>query len=566
MPDGEDLPTETRVRYRLSSYYGVVLAACLVVAALGGVAAYQAHAGPDTTTEERVVGEWTAEGEFDHRATAQRDAVAFEEGEVLRNRSLYFTSVTPVLNGTYNYTHAGDVPPANVTIDLRLVLRAVDATEEETTEYWRVEEPLASTERRVASRATLPVSFSVDVTDLANRTARVDRELEASVGRTQVLVVAETRAETTLADEPVVDKRTDRLSIRPRRNTYEVSTDRQSPLEQTAREAVTVPVDPDPLRAWGGLLLALVGLAGAGGFAALERRDQLTVSPAVRAAVERREERAEFDEWVSRGRVPPASDERVVELDSLADLVDVAIDSDRRVIEDDDGPFVVLDGDTRYVYDPGDPDHAAEPESAAEPDDGDATDAVSASDVASGASLGTDEADRADADADQDEATDPADAGTATDLDGSPVDPAVHPIPSLDPRLTAAAGDVPSPVVASTDSGQNGGGEDGDPEFDVLAADLRALEADLAATTKRADDAPTGSENGASGEESADGAPDDADAASGVNGETREEGDASESDPAGDGIDATGDGTDGETGDEAGSADAERDGGDPAAE
>ncbi|WP_226023127.1 DUF5305 domain-containing protein [Halomicrobium salinisoli] len=537
MPDGEDLSTGTRVRYRLSSYYGVVLAACLVIAVLGGVAAYGAHAGPDTTTEHRVAGEWTAEGGFDHRATAQRDAVAFEEGEVLRNRSTYFSSVTPVLNGTYNYTHAGDVPPANVTIDLKVVLRAVDAAEEGTTEYWRVEERLASTERRVAARATLPVEFSVDVTDLANRTARVDEELEASVGRTQILVVAETRAETTLAEEPVVDERTDRLTIRPGRSTYEVSTDLQSPGEQTARETVTVPVEPDPLRAWGGLLLALLGLAGAGGLAALERRDELAVSPAVRAAVERREERAEFDEWISRGRVPPASDERVVALASLSDLVDVAIDSDRRVVEDEDGSFVVLDGDTRYVYDPATDGGAAR-------GDGDASDGVSVSDASP-------ESDGESADAD-------GDAGATGALRERAVDSAVHPIPSLDPSRTATDGDAPSPVAPATDSGRSENGGDGDPEFDVLAADLSALEADLAAA-KRADAAPENGDGARDGSGNGDG------------------NDGAGADRAGDGADATanssgtadddtgpaGDGADAEPGDGAANDGAESaDGGD----
>ncbi len=66
-------------------------------------------------------------------------------------------------------------------------------------------------------------------------------------------------------------------------------------------------------------------------------------------------EREEFDEWVSAGTLPDEVRERSrVTVASLEDLVDVAIDCDRRVIEDETEEggtaYYVVDGDLLYVY------------------------------------------------------------------------------------------------------------------------------------------------------------------------------------------------------------------------
>lgn len=55
---------------------------------------------------------------------------------------------------------------------------------------------------------------------------------------------------------------------------------------------------------------------------------------------------------VSAGRAPIDADDRVVEMESLEDLVDVAIDASERVVYDAGaGRYVVIDGDGVYRYD-----------------------------------------------------------------------------------------------------------------------------------------------------------------------------------------------------------------------
>lgn len=66
--------------------------------------------------------------------------------------------------------------------------------------------------------------------------------------------------------------------------------------------------------------------------------------------------RERFDEWISRGRVPKDTGQRSVYVESLEDLVDVAIDSSKRVIRDPErDQYVVIDGDIVYRYRQGEP-------------------------------------------------------------------------------------------------------------------------------------------------------------------------------------------------------------------
>lgn len=66
------------------------------------------------------------------------------------------------------------------------------------------------------------------------------------------------------------------------------------------------------------------------------------------------DERKKFDEWISKGDVPGIGQyNSVVKMSSLAGLVDLAIDTNNRVIEDGDAYYVIRGSeDVAYVYAP----------------------------------------------------------------------------------------------------------------------------------------------------------------------------------------------------------------------
>ncbi|MFB6139440.1 MAG: DUF5305 domain-containing protein [Halosimplex sp.] len=350
----DESSTTERARLFVASNGALVVAVCLLLAAVGGVVAYRSFTGPDTATEQRTVATWTTDGEFHHAAVVRNGTRAFDEGDVLRNRSVYFSSVAPTLNGTYVFRHSGDAEPATVQTDLRLVVRAVEQTQSGSSVLWDVSERVGSNRASdLQPGSELAVPFAFNVTEQSELAEDVRRELGSARGVVQVRLVANTTVSTTVAGEQFDRERSTTLVVRPRSDSYVVSTEGPGRRRESVTRSVSVPVEPDPVRRYGSLAALLVGLGGLGLVAYLDRTGRLEFDEATRTAMALERDRDDFAEWISTGRLPSAGDERIVTVDSLEDLVDVAIDSDRRVIEDrDSATFAVLDGETRYEFRP----------------------------------------------------------------------------------------------------------------------------------------------------------------------------------------------------------------------
>lgn len=353
MRSGDDVPMTERVRWFVASNGALLVAVCLVLAAFGGFVAYQSFSGPTTTTEQQTVATWDAAGNYSHGAVVRRDTRAFQEGTVLQNRSVYFTSVTPILNGSYVVEHSGDAEPATVETDLYLTVSAVEVGERRSV-LWEVSEPVASDRTEsLAAGERMVVPYQVNVTAQSELAERVRSELGSSRGQVRVDLVAETDISTTVVGESVERSRTDVLEVAPRPDTYGVTETTDEMERKQVTETVEVPVEPDPVSRYGALLVLLVGLGGALVVAGMGRTGRLDVDERTRTAIRIEQERESFDEWISTGRLPPVGAERLVTVDSLEGLVDVAIDSNRRVVEDAESEtFVVLDGETRYEFRP----------------------------------------------------------------------------------------------------------------------------------------------------------------------------------------------------------------------
>ena len=128
------------------------------------------------------------------------------------------------------------------------------------------------------------------------------------------------------------------------------------PFTRTTSEQVVQP--PGAVDRYGGPLLtggSVLGLVLLVSARVTGWDDLLTTE---RAWLEYRDDRSDFDQWISTVRLPEEAENLpVAEADSLADLVDVAIDTDNAVLESPDGNvYSVVHGDYRYSFEaPPDP-------------------------------------------------------------------------------------------------------------------------------------------------------------------------------------------------------------------
>jgi|AntDeeMinimDraft_6_1070357.scaffolds.fasta_scaffold00349_5 hypothetical protein len=335
----------------LDKQFVVVCAVLLGCVLVGGWLTYTAHVGAATTTEQQSTVSWEQTGAFDHSATVEEDNSLFPVGTSLENRSVYYTRLSPELDGTFRTTYdARDSGDLDQDMSLSLVLREVDPDSEgeEPTVYWKTSSALDDvTVESVPPGESVRVSFSQDMSAVSERIGRIRDELGGSAGEIEVFVRATVTAQGTINGDSIDETTTYTMPVTVSDTTYSV-TDAEPTVEsyETTR-TVTVDRSNGPLRSVGGPLLLVVALGLLGG---VVRSDRATLSETEQAMLAYEDDRETFDEWISTIKLPSEAFELPrAEADSLAGLVDFAIDTDNSVIEDpdDDTYYVCHDG---YLY------------------------------------------------------------------------------------------------------------------------------------------------------------------------------------------------------------------------
>ena len=132
------------IRRGIAANYALVVLCLVLLGAVGGYLTYATHIAPGTATETREVSSWQSSGTFSHQATVINGTTAFSEGTVLRNRSVYFSELSPELNGTFRYVYEAE--DGNLTTETTVLLRyrAVESSDDGNgTIYWEVTQPVA---------------------------------------------------------------------------------------------------------------------------------------------------------------------------------------------------------------------------------------------------------------------------------------------------------------------------------------------------------------------------------------------------------------------------------------
>jgi len=343
-----------RIRAFLDRQFALAVLVLVVLAGVGGVLTYDAYAQPNTTVQTNEVTVWEADGSFTHGATVvdneTKTAGAFEPGATVQNRSVYFQSIMPVLNGTFRYGYAADSGELDATVRSRLVVRSVGSGRERPIEYWRQTRSLGREEVTLAPGERVRVPFSVNVTEAA-ATADQVRERVGDPGQTRASVNV-TVALTGTAGGREIDRTLQyALPVRIEGGVYRVD-EAASTRAFTQPERVTVTESPGPLSAYGAPGLLALSLSGLVALAAARRGSRLTLTDTERAWVAYRDDRADFDDWISTVRLPAEAESLPVgEAGTLADLVNVAIDTDNAVLESPDGDtYHVVHDDFRYTF------------------------------------------------------------------------------------------------------------------------------------------------------------------------------------------------------------------------
>ncbi|MFC6719897.1 DUF5305 domain-containing protein [Natrialbaceae archaeon GCM10025810] len=347
-----------RTRVILDEWFVIVVAALLTLSLLGGVGVYTSFGAEQTAAEaEEPTESWSTTGGFTHHAVVQEENDVFDVGTALTDRSTYFTTISPELEGEFQYAYEASDGDVTIDIELEQVVRSVN--EEGTGEYWIVNETLETTTAENAGpNDEQTASFSMDVPATVNETEQIEESLGASPGTVETVVVADVAITGTVNGDSIERTEVYELAIEPDGDIYHVdeSTEQDEessgPSDPVDASTTSAPRSSGVLEPVSSTLILLVSLGALGVLAVAKRRGTLAPSDADLETFRLRAEREEFDDWISRGSLPDdLRDRSRIDVETLEDFVDIAIDCDRRVIADDEA-FYVVDGDLLYHYDP----------------------------------------------------------------------------------------------------------------------------------------------------------------------------------------------------------------------
>lgn len=272
-------------------------------------------------------------------AVVTENGTLWSEGERLEDSSVYVLNATPELTvrpetRLRNATGGAPIEEGDVTHELRLRYQAARDGRPFWNETHLVLRESPSLENGVAtSNATL------DVESYRERQRQLEREI-AGIG--SVALTMELRVEyDTGRHQGTITKTT---PVKITEEAYWLGNSLSGSATRSHRSGTKRTTESRSPSLVGGLsVLGTLSLAGA---VVVSRRSPTDIEAARRAVHERR-----YAEWISRGSIPMWIGDYHVSLDTLEDVVDVAIDTNERVVHDEQrGLFAVVNDGVVYYY------------------------------------------------------------------------------------------------------------------------------------------------------------------------------------------------------------------------
>lgn len=297
----------------------------LALLATGWVAAT-----PATSTTTQEVDQESVATETTTSAVVVEDG-PWEEGTELEDSPVYVLSATPELTLT---------PETSVPTDETSVTHEVQVhheAERDGSVFWEETEQQSRTSASVEDGVATSEA-TIDVEAVRDRQTELEEEFDG-VGTIRTVVEVVVEYETgTYSDEQVLE-----TALQTTEEAYWLEESLADSTEHSQTVQMEVQESPNTAVIGGLSLVAAIALAGA---AVVVTRGPIDVDTARRSIHEHR-----YAEWISRGSIPMWVGDYHVGLDSLEDVVDVAIDTNERVVHDEQrGLFAVVNGEVVYYY------------------------------------------------------------------------------------------------------------------------------------------------------------------------------------------------------------------------
>lgn len=334
-------PGISRAKLAIAEHGRTIAVVLAVVGLLALTGAGWVYTNPPTTTVTEQSHEQTIESSLDTSAVVTGDSALYDSGERIENQPVYFTETMPDLTLTAEAAVPAD---QSVRVDQQVALVMQAARDGEV--FWERSRLLIDEETTTTTGATT-ASATVDVPELRERLAPVADEV-GTAGTLSVTVELTTAYETDRYSGTLTRQRPLDLADR----TYALEPFAVENRESTTETRTTTL--PRSNLAYGApaAVGALALLSAVVLFGLYRLRGEAW------SGLETQIHRDRYAEWISVGSLRGEVGERSIAMASVEDLVDVAIDQEKRVVFDPEiHTHAVIDGSVVYYHGPVDPRH-----------------------------------------------------------------------------------------------------------------------------------------------------------------------------------------------------------------
>ena len=340
-----------RFKYLCGKYWHVLVPALLlvgvvaIVSAAGGVASEPPAQQLTVETDSMTV-----DTTLSTEATVTGNTSLYNQSETLADMPVYLRSATPEVRLIAVTTTPAD---RTVSITQQLVLDLSATRNGEV--FWRDSKTLAIDSQTVTD-GTARTTVTLDVQRLAREQLATVTAEAGDIGTIEAQVSAVAMYDTGTYSGRTTAKSPLRITDRA----YELETPQQDQQTNSTAVQQAAAGGSTPGGLFGTLGRVSVGDVGTalGGLIAIGLAVGVWLTRARIVdfdAFRRQYERVRYAEWISRGTIPATGKYVRVPVETLLDLVDIAIDSEKRVIHDTSKDiYAVVDGNLMYEFRDGD--------------------------------------------------------------------------------------------------------------------------------------------------------------------------------------------------------------------
>lgn len=349
-----EIDNNLKLRYLLKEWYIYILLVLVIFTVITTGWAYEINLNPEVESQQELVGLWSESTNFQHSVHIKNDSIPFQKDMRVENRPIYYTSLSEKMDGKYTYNYTASSGSVDVTTETYLEMRSVRRQDGEVVEtYWSVVEPLDSTsETDLKPDEDHTVDFIIDIPFILDTVEEVQNQLNSTKGLTDVRVVSVSNIDGTVRGETVDKKYTSQMALNVDSTTYQVSEKSTISEEHRIEKEQKVISEPPLLKSIGSIIISALGIVSVIALVLGRKLDYIVLTEEEEEKINIYRSREQFSEWITTGEFPSEREyEQTVLVNDLEGLVDVAIDTNKRVIEDKQLEVsTVLDDNYVYIY------------------------------------------------------------------------------------------------------------------------------------------------------------------------------------------------------------------------